>query len=125
MIGMRNVITSFAFIIAVIGAHAESPIRKAPATAAGMKNPMEGNNQAERAGAKLYARECASCHGLTLEGTRKVPPLVQQEVYEATPGTLFWVLRQGSIRRGMPSFAHLPEAQRWQIVIFLQREGNH
>jgi hypothetical protein len=25
-----------------------------------------------------------------------------------------------SLRRGMPSFAHLPESQRWQIITFLR-----
>jgi mono/diheme cytochrome c family protein len=73
-----------------------------------------------RAGAKLYARECAECHGPKREGGKKVPSLNQPEVYNATPGTLFWILRNGSLQRGMPSFAHLPEAQRWQIITFLR-----
>jgi len=30
------------------------------------------------------------------------------------------VLRNGSLRHGMPSFAHLPEQQRWQIVTYLK-----
>jgi hypothetical protein len=41
-------------------------------------------------------------------------------MFDASPGTLFWVLRNGSLRRGMPSFAHLPEPARWQIITFLQ-----
>jgi mono/diheme cytochrome c family protein len=125
MNGMRSAVAFFVFAVATIGAHAESTVRKAPGTAAAMKNPLEGNGRAERAGAKLYARECASCHGAALEGTRNVPPLNQQEVHDATSGTLFWVLRHGSLRRGMPSFAHLPEAQRWQIITFLQGETCH
>ena len=40
--------------------------------------------------------------------------------FEASPGALFWVLRNGSLKRGMLSFAHLPEAQRWQIITYLK-----
>jgi len=31
-----------------------------------------------------------------------------------------WVLKNGSIYQGMPSFAHLPEPQRWEIITFLR-----
>jgi mono/diheme cytochrome c family protein len=109
---------------AVAGASLGSLVQHAPATTGQLKNPFEGDQQAERAGAKLYARECASCHGLNREGRGKVPPLNQAEVYEATSGTLFWVLRNGSLRRGMPSFAQLPEAQRWQIITFLRSRSH-
>ena len=76
-----------------------------------------------QAGAKLYARECAACHGSNLEGIGKAPPLNQAEVYDAPPGVLFWILRNGSLRRGMPSFAHLPEPQRWQIINFIRSQN--
>jgi mono/diheme cytochrome c family protein len=98
-----------------------SLIQNVPPRAAGRRNPFEGDEHALRAGAKLYARECASCHGSNREGLRHAPPLLQPEVQRAASGTLFWVLRNGSLHRGMPSFAHLPEAQRWQIVTFLKR----
>lgn len=90
------------------------------AGAAHIDNPYEGNERARRAGAKLYARECAACHGQEREGRGKAPPLNRPEVGKAQPGALFWILRNGSLRRGMPSFAHLPEAQRWQIITYLQ-----
>jgi mono/diheme cytochrome c family protein len=109
-------------------AHIGSLVHQAPATATARRNPFESNEQSIRAGAKLYARECAACHGLNREGQGNAPPLSQQDVYGASPGTLFWVLRNGSVRKGMPSFAHLPEAQRWQIIAFLQggsRVSNH
>ena len=53
-------------------------------------------------------------------GTRKAPPLNQADVHEAPHGALLWVLRNGSLKRGMPSFAHLPEPQRWQIIAYLK-----
>ena len=86
-----------------------------------MSNPLEKNERARRAGAKLFARECASCHGENGAGGQgKAPPLRQNEIYDAPPGALFWILRNGSLRRGMPSFAHMPEAQRWQIITWLR-----
>src|SRR5260370_42495355 len=115
----------FLLAVAVAWANAGSLLQKAPLAAAALRNPLEGDGQAQRAGAKLYARECASCHGQNREGRRSVPPLNQPEVYGATPGRLFWVLRNGSLRRGMPSFAHLPEARRWQIITFLQVGASH
>jgi mono/diheme cytochrome c family protein len=100
-----------------------SLIERAAARRSTETNPLAGSEEARRAGAKLYARECASCHGANREGGTKAPPLVRPEVLEAAPGTLFWILRNGSLRRGMPSFAHLPEPTRWQIVTFLQTGG--
>jgi len=41
-------------------------------------------------------------------------------VQQATPGTLFWLLTNGVVRRGMPVWSKLPEPERWQIVAFLQ-----
>ena len=107
--------------LAIAGAKGESLIQQAPPKAAAQTNPLQGREPARRAGAKLFARECASCHAANgVGGLGKAPPLRQEEVYQAPPGALFWVLRNGSLRRGMPSFAHLPEAQRWQIVTWLQ-----
>jgi mono/diheme cytochrome c family protein len=96
-----------------------SLLQQVPPKTADRRNPMEGNESARRAGAKLYSRDCASCHGITAEGSGKAPPLRQADVYQAPAGTLFWILENGSLRRGMPSFAHLPEPQRWQIVTYL------
>ena len=97
-------------------------IQTAPRSAAEKRNPFEGDEYADRAGGKLYARECASCHGDNREGRRKAPPLNRADVRTAPSGTLFWILRNGSSHRAMPSFAHLPEAQRWQIITFLQQD---
>lgn len=97
-----------------------SLIQTAPAKAAKRRNPLATNLDAGRAGAKLYARECASCHSDNREGRRSVPPLNRPDVHSAAAGTLFWVLTNGSLYRGMPSFAHLPEAQRWQIITVLR-----
>jgi mono/diheme cytochrome c family protein len=90
-----------------------------------LSNPYVADEDARRAGAKLYERECAACHGRSGEGYGKAPPLSSPSVRRASPGALFWVLRNGSLKRGMPSFAHLPEARRWQIIAYLQDELQH
>jgi len=72
------------------------------------------------AGGKLFEQHCADCHGRKAGGARKGPSLLREEVQQATPGTLFWILTNGVVRRGMPVWSKLPEQQRWQIVTFLQ-----
>lgn len=97
-----------------------SLIQQAPIEARALSNPYDGDRRASQAGARLYGRECASCHGRNAGGMGKAPSLVSADVAGATPGAVFWVLRNGSLNRGMPSFAHLPEARRWQIISYLR-----
>jgi mono/diheme cytochrome c family protein len=92
----------------------------APAKARERKNPFEGDPQAVAAGGKLFEQHCTECHGMKAGGTRKGPSLLREEVQQATPGTLFWILSNGVVRRGMPVWSKLPEQQRWQLVTFLQ-----
>ena len=108
----------------VASATGRSPLQQVPEKFAYLNNPLEGSERARRAGAKLYVRECAACHGLDRQGLGKAPPLDRAEISHAAPGALFWVLRNGSLRRGMPSFAHLPEPQRWQIIAFLHQPND-
>jgi mono/diheme cytochrome c family protein len=107
------------FVIASAWCQKWNLLHQVPAKAAAKRNPIEGNERARRAGAKLFARECSACHGLNAEGSDNAPPLQKAEVQQAPAGTLFWILENGSLHHGMPSFAHLPEPQRWQIIIFL------
>ena len=109
--------------LAVAWAGAGSLVQQAPEKAARMADPRAGDPDAWRAGAKLYERECAECHGAQRQGGQKAPPLTGPDITEAAPGSLFWVLRNGALHRGMPSFAHLPEPQRWQIITFLSETG--
>jgi mono/diheme cytochrome c family protein len=122
MNGLRFLIVSVVIALAAAAAWARvgTLVQQAPPRGKALSNPFEGQERARRAGVKLFARECAACHGPGGAGMRKAPPLNQADVHEASPGALFWVLRNGSLKRGMPSFAHLPEAQRWQIVTYLK-----
>ena len=121
---MRTLLLSCT-ILTLAWAREGSLVQQAPAKAVSMTNPLDDQDQARRAGAKLYARECAACHGPQGKGlVQKAPPLNGSEVQNANPGSLFWVLRNGSLHTGMPSFAHLPEPQRWQIVTYLRSLRN-
>jgi mono/diheme cytochrome c family protein len=97
-----------------------SLLQQAPASTDQMKNPLAHDENARQAGATLFARECAPCHGPAREGRGRVPPLIGVKVHDVAPGALFWVLGNGSLATGMPSFARLPDQQRWQIITFLQ-----
>lgn len=101
------------------GAH-RPPLDQATPREAARANPYAGQPRAALAGGKLYRRECAACHGEAGEGTRRAPALAAPAVRNAAPGAVFEVLRNGSIRHGMPSYAHLSDAQRWQIVEYLK-----
>jgi len=95
-------------------------VAEAPQKARERNNPFEGDTQAVAAGGKLFDQHCADCHGRKAGGARKGPSLLREEVQQATPGTLFWILTNGVVRRGMPVWSKLPEPERWQIVTFLQ-----
>ena len=83
-------------------------------------NPYAGQPDAAKAGGKLYSRYCAPCHGRDANRLRRAPSLRSREVKGASAGELFWLLRNGNLRHGMPSWSHLPDEQRWQIVTWLQ-----
>lgn len=95
-------------------------LAKAPEKARARRNPFEGDSEAVAAGANLFEQHCAECHGTNAGGTRKGPSLLREEVQQANPGALFWILTNGVVRRGMPVWSKLPEQQRWQLVTFLQ-----
>lgn len=98
-------------------------LAKAPKKAAARPNPLATDPEAQAAGAKLFAQHCAECHGETAQGGKKGPSLRASEVQQATPGAIFWVLTNGVVRRGMPVWSKLPDAQRWQLVSYIKSLG--
>ena len=84
------------------------------------ENPLAADPQAAAAGAKLFQRHCAQCHGRDAGGHNGKPNLRSHRVRLATAGELEWLLTNGSLRHGMPSWSRLPEPQRWQIVSYLK-----
>ena len=109
-------------------AHGQSvcaALAEAPEGARARKNPFQGVTREAAAGGKLFEQHCAECHGRKAGGTRHGPSLLREEVQQATPGTLFWILTNGVVWHGMPVWSKLPEPERWQIVTFLQSLNAH
>jgi mono/diheme cytochrome c family protein len=99
-------------------------LRKVPAKDRDRANPLASDSDAAAGGAKIFAEHCAECHGEAAEGQVQGkhyrPNLHSGRVKQATPGELFWLLTNGSLRNGMPSWSRLPEPQRWQLVTYLK-----
>lgn len=95
-------------------------LAKAPKKARDRQNPLRHDPEAVAAGAKLFEQHCAECHGEMGEGGHKAPSLLANEVQQSSPGTLFWILTNGVVRKGMPVWSKLPEPQRWQLVSYIK-----
>ena len=95
-------------------------LSKAPPSAQSLKNPYEGQVEAAAAGRKLFGQHCAECHGQDARGLERASDLHSPPIQNAPPGTLFWALRNGRVRKGMPSWSQLPDQQLWQIVTYLK-----
>ena len=98
----------------------QSSFHNAPPSAQRMKNPLAGQQPAVLAGEQLYSSHCASCHGARAEGSGNIPALTTGRVKAASDGALFSYITRGDLANGMPSWALLPQAERWQIVTFLK-----
>ncbi|HEY4048319.1 MAG TPA: PQQ-dependent sugar dehydrogenase [Acidobacteriaceae bacterium] len=95
----------------------ESTFHNAPASTKQLKNPYEGQ---PAAGGPLYQSSCANCHGASRQGSGNIPSLNGDKFKSVTSGELFWFITKGDVDNGMPSWASLPEQQRWQIVSYLK-----
>lgn len=95
-------------------------IKRTPKKASQRPNPLENDPDAPLAGGKLFQQHCAECHGLKGEGGKWAPSLLRDEVRQAPPGAIFWVLSNGVVWHGMPDWTKLPEPERWQLVSFLK-----
>ena len=95
-------------------------MQKVPAKDRERQSPFDSEPQAIAAGAKLFRQNCAACHGSEATGRNKKPGLHSDRIRSATPGELEWLLTNGSLKNGMPSWSRLPEPQRWQIVAYLK-----
>jgi glucose/arabinose dehydrogenase len=107
----------------VLAADGDAKFHNAPASTRATKNPYEGQAAAAQAGKALYARNCLSCHGKMGKGTGNVPSLVDGRLDSVPSGEVFWFITQGDKDNGMPSWAALPEKQRWQIITYVKAMG--
>ncbi|MDQ2662853.1 MAG: cytochrome c [Candidatus Eremiobacteraeota bacterium] len=104
-----------------------SVARGAPATA----NPVPPTAENLTAGLRLYAANCAVCHGTSTgkasatriaRGLYQAPPQFADEgIADDPPGVVYWKVRHGIRLTGMPSFSRsLTAKQLWQVSLFVQ-----
>ena len=54
------------------------------------------------------------------EGKGSRPSLRSDRLANASDGEIAWIIKNGQMYKGMPSWGGLPEQQRWQIVTYLR-----
>ena len=86
-------------------------------------NPVAGQPEAVAAGARVFEDHCARCHGRDALGHGKRPSLRSERVQQAADGEIFWLLKNGNLGKGMPTWAAIPEPTRWQIIAYLKSLG--
>lgn len=97
------------------------PDWKVPEKAAQRQNPLRDKPQFAAGGRKIFERNCLQCHGdQAHERKNNAPNLAAPAVQQDSDGALFWRVSSGNARKGMPNFSTLPEAQRWQLVLYIR-----
>ncbi len=80
-------------------------------------------------GARLYAENCALCHGVGGKGdgpaaaglTARPADLTAPHLFAHTPGDLFWWVSNGRGNGAMPGFAGIMgPADRWDVINFIR-----
>ncbi|HZP22000.1 MAG TPA: c-type cytochrome [Terriglobales bacterium] len=96
-------------------------LAKVPAREHERNNPYRDQPDAVLAGQRVFHDHCAHCHGEDAEGIKKHPSLRSARVQQqATDGDLHWLLTNGSMGSGMPSWAKLGDPQIWQVITYLK-----
>ncbi len=96
-------------------------LKRVPAKDHERRNPYAGRPDAVAAGRTVFEDHCAKCHGENAEGTKKRPSLRSARVQqEATEGDLHWLLVNGNMGRGMPSWSKLGDPQIWQVITYVR-----
>ena len=98
------------------------------------KPPIQANEETFKAGAHVYATQCAVCHGLhgqdSVIGKNEfpsAPPLWEKHghgdtigVSDDPPGETYWKVANGIRLTGMPAYKKvLSETEMWQVSILL------
>lgn len=96
-------------------------LTKVPARDRERTNPFHDKEDAVASGKRLFADHCAACHGKQALGNKKHPSLRTTRVQQqATEGELHWLITNGYMSHGMPSWAKLGDPQIWQIVTYVK-----
>jgi mono/diheme cytochrome c family protein len=91
--------------------------------------PVAADDANLAVGVKIYAANCAVCHGAAdgeasniAQGLyQRAPQLAKDPVDDDEEGEIYWKVRHGIRLTGMPSFrATLAETKLWQVTLFLK-----
>ncbi len=92
-------------------------------------NPLPLNDANLIAGIKLYAADCAMCHGaadgkdshIAVGLYQQAPQLAKNNVYKDEFGEIYWKIKHGIRLTGMPAFSRtLSEDEIQKLSLFLQ-----
>jgi len=92
-------------------------------------DPVAATDANYEAGIKLYAQNCAACHGVPGERPSTIaiglyqhaPQLARHGVEDDAEGETFWKIKHGIRLTGMPSFARsFSDDQIWTLALFLK-----
>lgn len=123
--GNKNTIFACAALVAAVVCLAAdgSWLKRVPEADRKRVNPYAGQGEAIRAGRRVFEEHCAKCHGEDARGRGKRPSLRSERVQGATDGEILWLLKNGNLGKGMPTWAGLPEPMRWQIIAYVKSLG--
>lgn len=96
------------------------PAWKAPAKAAGTRNPLNGVPDALHKGHDIFEAQCSMCHGSDGQGLNTAANFHDATVQRESDGALFWKITNGHPEKGMPSFKALSDTDRWSLVSYLR-----
>jgi mono/diheme cytochrome c family protein len=98
-------------------------LRHVPDADRARTNPYAGQADAIAAGGRVFEDHCAKCHGADAEGRGKKPSLRSSRVQGARDGEIFWLLKNGNLGKGMPTWNKLQEQTRWQVIAYVKSLG--
>ncbi len=119
------IICAFSLLVFAQEVKPVDPDWKVPERAEQQANPLHDKPELAAGGQKLFQRNCVQCHGDEKhERKNNAPDLASGPVQQERDGALFWRISTGNSRKGMPAFGSLPEAQRWQLVMYIRSLAN-
>jgi mono/diheme cytochrome c family protein len=123
--GMALALAAVVVLGGAASAQAQAPW-EAPAAEKAKKNPSPSDAKTVEQGKKVAQINCASCHGAMGKGdgvaaaglSPKPADWTSKKVQAESDGEIFWKISTG--RGAMPSWKHLPEAERWALVRYIR-----
>ena len=121
--GCLWIFLGFLTLAACLGAANGEWLTHVPPSYRQKSNPFAGRSEAIAAGSRVFSDHCAKCHGADALGRDDRPNLRSERIQNAADGEIFWLLKNGNLAKGMPSWSDLPEPTRWQVIAYVKSLG--